>query len=123
MRILYSHRIQYSRRHRRFSVEELITAFMQAGHEVRVVGPRFYAQSAFGGESRTVALIRRLLPGFLSEIAELAYNHSQRTSICAEPAVRSTGHHLRALQSLFSRRHGLEAGEPASRFSWRSTHL
>jgi glycosyltransferase involved in cell wall biosynthesis len=73
MRILYSHRIQ-SRDGMSVHVEELITAFMQAGHEVRVVGPRFYSQSAFGGESRTVALLRRFLPGMLSEIAELAYN-------------------------------------------------
>lgn len=73
MRILYSHRIQ-SRDGQSVHVEELIHAFREAGHEVMVVGPRFYEQSDFGGESRTVAILRRLLPGFLGELAELAYN-------------------------------------------------
>jgi glycosyltransferase involved in cell wall biosynthesis len=73
MRILYSHRIQ-SRDGQSVHVEELIRAFREAGHEVMVVGPSFYAQSDFGGESRTIAILRRLLPGFLGELAELAYN-------------------------------------------------
>lgn len=73
MRILYSHRIQ-SRDGQSVHVEELIRAFREAGHEVMVVGPRFYEQSDFGGESRTIAILRRLLPGFLGELAELAYN-------------------------------------------------
>lgn len=73
MRILYSHRIQ-SRDGMSVHVEELVTAFMQEGHEVRVVGPEFYAHSGFGGESRMVARLRKLLPGALGELAELAYN-------------------------------------------------
>ena len=73
MRILYSHRIQ-SRDGQGIHVEAIVTALREAGHEVLVVGPSFYEQAAFGGESRWVALIRRCLPGMLSEIAELAYN-------------------------------------------------
>lgn len=73
MRILYSHRIQ-SRDGQSVHVEELITGFLQEGHEVRVVGPGFYAQAGFGGGSRLVAALRRLLPGVLAELAELAYN-------------------------------------------------
>ncbi len=73
MRILYSHRIQ-SRDGQGVHVEAIVAALRQAGHEVLVVGPRFYDQASFGGESRWVALIRRCLPGMLSEIAELAYN-------------------------------------------------
>jgi glycosyltransferase involved in cell wall biosynthesis len=73
MRILYSHRIQ-SRDGQSVHVEELIHALRAAGHEVLVVGPSFYDQSGFGGESGTVALLRRLLPGALGEVAELAYN-------------------------------------------------
>ncbi len=73
MRILYSHRIQ-SRDGQSVHVEELIRAFRDAGHEVLVVGPSFYEGAEFGGESRAVALVRRLLPGFLQEVAELAYN-------------------------------------------------
>ena len=73
MRILYSHRIQ-SHDGQGVHIEELVRALREAGHEVRVVGPSFYDQAGFGGESRTVARLRRLLPGFLGELAELAYN-------------------------------------------------
>ena len=73
MRILYSHRIQ-SHDGQSVHMEELIRAFRANGHEVMVVGPSFYDQSSFGGESRAVAILRRLLPGVLGELAELAYN-------------------------------------------------
>ena len=73
MRILYSHRIN-SHDGQGVHVEELIRAFRDAGHSVRVVGPGFYEAAEFGGESRLVSVVRRLLPGFLGELAELAYN-------------------------------------------------
>ena len=73
MRILYSHRIQ-SRDGMSVHLEELVAALRQQGHAVAVVGPGFYAATGFGGESRTVALLRRLLPGVAGELAELAYN-------------------------------------------------
>jgi glycosyltransferase involved in cell wall biosynthesis len=73
MRILYSHRIQ-SHDGQSVHVEELIRAFRANGHEVMIVGPSFYDQSDFGGESKAVAILRRLLPGVLGELAELAYN-------------------------------------------------
>jgi glycosyltransferase involved in cell wall biosynthesis len=73
VRILYTHRIQ-SRDGQSVHVDELIAAFRQLGHEVEVVGPGFYAASGFGGESRVVVLLRRLLPGAMGELAELAYN-------------------------------------------------
>jgi hypothetical protein len=73
MRILYSHRVQ-SRDGQGVHIESLVHALRAAGHDVLVVGPRFYEQAEFGGESRLVAWVRRLLPGVLQEIAELAYN-------------------------------------------------
>jgi glycosyltransferase involved in cell wall biosynthesis len=73
MRILYSHRIQ-SRDGQSVHLEELISAFRAAGHEVLVVGPAAYDHSSFGGESQFVARVRRLLPAALQELAELAYN-------------------------------------------------
>ena len=73
MRILYTHRIQ-SRDGQSVHVDEMVAALRAAGHEVEVVGPAFYAESSFGGESRMVARLRRLLPGALGEFAELAYN-------------------------------------------------
>ena len=72
MRILYSHRIQ-SRDGQSIHVDELIAAFRAEGHEVRVVGPRFYDEASFGGESGFVDFVRNVLPGALGEIAELAY--------------------------------------------------
>jgi glycosyltransferase involved in cell wall biosynthesis len=73
MRILYSHRIN-SHDGQGVHIAELVRALREAGHEVTLVGPRFYEQAGFGGESRMVAWARRLLPGFLGEMAELAYN-------------------------------------------------
>ncbi len=73
MKILYSHRIQ-SHDGQGVHIEELVRALREAGHEVRVVGPGFYEQASFGGESSVVARLRRLLPGALGELAELAYN-------------------------------------------------
>jgi glycosyltransferase involved in cell wall biosynthesis len=73
MRILYSHRIQ-SRDGQSLHVEEIVAALRAAGHEVLVIGPAFYEAASFGGESKMVALARRLLPAGLAELAELAYN-------------------------------------------------
>jgi hypothetical protein len=73
LRILYSHRIQ-SRDGQSVHVEELISAFRALGHEVVVIGPRFYEQSGFGGESRLVSAARWLLPGAVTELLEIAYN-------------------------------------------------
>jgi glycosyltransferase involved in cell wall biosynthesis len=73
LRVLYSHRIQ-SRDGQSVHVDELVAALRAEGHEVLVVGPSFYDQSSFGGGSRLVDMLRRLLPGALGELAELAYN-------------------------------------------------
>ena len=73
MRILYSHRIQ-SRDGQSVHVDELIAALRAEGHEVLVVGPSFYDNASFGGGSGLVDLTRKLLPGAIGEIAELAYN-------------------------------------------------
>jgi glycosyltransferase involved in cell wall biosynthesis len=73
MRILYSHRIQ-SRDGQSVHVDELIAAFRAEGHEVMVVGPSFYDNASFGGESGFIDFMRKLLPGALGEVAELAYN-------------------------------------------------
>ncbi len=73
MRILYSHRIQ-SRDGQSVHVDELIAALRAEGHEVLVVGPSFYDNASFGGGSGFVDFVRKLLPGALGELAELAYN-------------------------------------------------
>jgi glycosyltransferase involved in cell wall biosynthesis len=73
MRILYSHRVQ-SHDGQSVHIDELVAAFREAGHEVIVVGPSFYEKTSFGGESRLIQTIRRVLPGFFAELAELIYN-------------------------------------------------
>jgi glycosyltransferase involved in cell wall biosynthesis len=72
MRILYSHRIQ-SHDGQGVHLEAMVGAFRAAGHEVLVVGPGLYDSASLGGESWLVALLRRVLPGFMIELLELAY--------------------------------------------------
>jgi glycosyltransferase involved in cell wall biosynthesis len=73
MRILYSHRIQ-SHDGQGVHLEAMVAALRASGHAVRVVGPTAYERSGFGGESRAVACLRRLLPAGAAELAELAYS-------------------------------------------------
>lgn len=73
MRILYSHRIQ-SHDGQSVHVEELVSAFRKAGHEVRVVGPSFYDDSKFGGESQFIARVQKYAPAMVKEVLELGYN-------------------------------------------------
>jgi glycosyltransferase involved in cell wall biosynthesis len=73
MRILYSHRVQ-SRDGQSVHIEELIKALRRSGHEIRVAGPGFYDPADFGGESRLVLALRRLVPAAFFEILELLYN-------------------------------------------------
>jgi glycosyltransferase involved in cell wall biosynthesis len=72
MRILYSHRIA-SRDGQGVHLEAMVAALRAEGHEVRVVGPAGFDAAAHGGESRGVARLRRLLPRWAAELAELAY--------------------------------------------------
>jgi glycosyltransferase involved in cell wall biosynthesis len=73
MRILYSHRIQ-SRDGQGVHLQALVDSLRAAGHEVRIVGPAAFEKAELGGESRLVALMRRILPPALAELAELAYS-------------------------------------------------
>jgi glycosyltransferase involved in cell wall biosynthesis len=73
MRILYSHRIG-SKDGQGVHLEALVAALRAEGHEVRVVGPAAFAEAELGGESGLVARIRRSLPRFAAELAELAYS-------------------------------------------------
>ncbi len=71
MRILYSHRIQ-SRDGQAVHLDSLVSAFRAQGHEVLLVGPSAYAKAEFG-RSGWVSWLRRSLPGFVTELLELAY--------------------------------------------------
>ncbi|MDB5412182.1 MAG: hypothetical protein JWR10_517 [Rubritepida sp.] len=72
MKILYSHRIG-SRDGQGVHLEAMVGALRAQGHEVQLVGPAGFDKAALGGESSLVARLRRLLPRWLAELAELAY--------------------------------------------------
>ena len=77
LRVLYHHRIAASDG-MRVHVEELIGAFRELGHEVRVVGPGSDEPKVAGDEpgrlEKLADLARKLLPGAVAEGLELAYN-------------------------------------------------
>jgi glycosyltransferase involved in cell wall biosynthesis len=81
MRILYSHRV-HSRDGQSVHIEELVSAFRDAGHEVLVIGPRLYERTDFGGGSGLTARLRQLLPGAVSEAMELLYNVAAFWPLC-----------------------------------------
>lgn len=72
MKILYSHRIG-SRDGQAVHLEAMVAALRAAGHTVRVVGPASFGATALGGENRLVAWLRRRLPAWVGEVAEIAY--------------------------------------------------
>jgi glycosyltransferase involved in cell wall biosynthesis len=73
VRVLYSHRIQ-SHDGQGVHLRALVDALRAQGHEVLVVGPSVFDKAELGGESSLVAGIRRWLPSFAVELAELAYS-------------------------------------------------
>ena len=81
LRLFYSHRVQ-SRDGQSVHIDELVNALRRAGNEVVVVGPNAYQKTEFGGESAIVAAIRRVLPGTLSELAEIYYNIPAFIRLC-----------------------------------------
>lgn len=72
MRILYSHRIR-SRDGQSVHLDAMVAALRAAGHEVLVVGPADFAAARMGESSRAVDALRRHLPGWIGELAEIAY--------------------------------------------------
>ncbi len=73
MRILLHHRIA-SRDGQSVHIEEMMAAFQRQGHEIVLVGPASFASTGFGGSNSAVDRIKRLIPGALYELLELAYN-------------------------------------------------
>jgi glycosyltransferase involved in cell wall biosynthesis len=73
MRILFHHRIA-SRDGQSVHLEELMAALKRLGHEVILVGPAAFAQTDFGGSNSAVDRIKALIPAWLYEPLEIAYN-------------------------------------------------
>lgn len=72
MKILYHHRVG-SKDGQAVHIEEIVTALRDAGHEVFVVGPASTQRAEFGSDSGMIAKLKRLLPGSIYELLELAY--------------------------------------------------
>jgi glycosyltransferase involved in cell wall biosynthesis len=73
LKILFHHRIR-SKDGQAVHLEEMIKALQCLGHEVRLVGPARFAEADFGGESRFLPALKRLVPGALYELLEIGYN-------------------------------------------------
>jgi glycosyltransferase involved in cell wall biosynthesis len=71
MRILFIHHIQHWDEQRQF-LDELVSALLLEGHEIRVAGPGGRADAGFGGDRGSGK--RRQLPGAFAELAALAGN-------------------------------------------------
>jgi len=73
MRILFHHRIA-SRDGQSVHLEELMKALKTLGHDVILVGPAAFAETKFGGSNSAVDSIKKLIPAWLYEPLEIAYN-------------------------------------------------
>jgi glycosyltransferase involved in cell wall biosynthesis len=73
MKILYHHRTQ-SKDGQAVHIEELIHALREEGCEVIVVEPQAHRDAKFGGTSRWIDALKRVLPKALYEALELVYS-------------------------------------------------
>jgi glycosyltransferase involved in cell wall biosynthesis len=73
MRILFHHRVA-SRDGQAVHIEEMIAALQRQGHQTILVGPSSFTATAFGGSNPLVDRIKRLIPGALYELLEIAYS-------------------------------------------------
>ena len=73
MKILYHHRT-LSKDGMDVHISELIAAFRKRGHDVTLIAPRNTENSEFGTGGGLTSIVRSYLPGFLTELIELAYS-------------------------------------------------
>ena len=73
MKILYHHRTR-SKDGQYVHIEEMIGALRELGHEVIIVAPAGAENESFGADAGGVAWLKRHLPRFVYELAELAYS-------------------------------------------------
>lgn len=55
-------------------IEELVKQLEKLGHEIMMIGPVGKEAKGFGSESKSLGLLRRLLPGFAYELLEFGYS-------------------------------------------------
>jgi glycosyltransferase involved in cell wall biosynthesis len=73
VRILYHHRTR-SKDGQFVHIEEMIHALRTQGHEVIIAAPPSIENEEFGADAGAVALLKRWLPKWFYELAELAYS-------------------------------------------------
>ena len=73
LKILFHHRIR-SKDGQAVHMEEMIAAFRALGHEVRLVGPKAFAQAEFGHDPKPLGRLKALIPKTAYEVLELGYN-------------------------------------------------
>lgn len=73
MRILYHHRTR-SKDGQFVHIEEMIHALRTQGHEVIIAAPPSIENEEFGADAGAVALLKRWLPKWFYELAELGYS-------------------------------------------------
>jgi glycosyltransferase involved in cell wall biosynthesis len=72
VKILYHHRIR-SKDGQYVHFEEMTKALQKLGHEIILAAPGAITKENFGGESRTLELLKRILPNILYELMEFSY--------------------------------------------------
>ena len=82
MKILYHHRTR-SKDGQYVHIEEMIGALRELGHEVIIVAPAGAENESFGADAGGVAWLKRHLPKFVYELAELAYSLVAYRSLAA----------------------------------------
>ena len=73
MKILYHHRTR-SKDGQYVHIEEMVGALRELGHEVIIVAPAGTENESFGADAGMVASLKRYLPKFFYELAELGYS-------------------------------------------------
>jgi glycosyltransferase involved in cell wall biosynthesis len=73
VKILYHHRTR-SKDGQFVHIEEMIGALRAQGHEVIVVAPPSADSASFGDDAGAVAWLKRYMPKWMYEVAELAYS-------------------------------------------------
>jgi glycosyltransferase involved in cell wall biosynthesis len=72
VKILYHHRIR-SKDGQYVHYEEMTKALQKLGHKIILAAPAAITDEKFGGESRTLELLKRKLPKFFYELMEFSY--------------------------------------------------
>jgi len=73
VKILYHHRIA-SKDGQYVHIEEMIAALKKLGHEVIIVGPSVVENNEFGSEGGIISILKKIIPGSIYELMELAYS-------------------------------------------------